>query len=248
MAEVTLAALALGAWVFAASAGSKLHGRSAYRAFAAGLRETGLAPERALPAAAALLAGAEAVIAASLAVLAVVTGVAGEPGVLPAAQAALGCAAALTTVLAAGIVATVRSGAQARCACFGAKTGRPLGRVHLARNACLLAGLAAGLATGPLAHGHLAPPAAVLAAGTGSVAALVIIRWEDLADLFAPVPAATAMPRHRATPAGAAPRHPVSPAPRHPGIPRAAGPVPEPPAAGAREPIATGHPARRAAG
>ena len=230
MGDVALAVLTLGAWVFAVSAGSKLRGRRAYRGFVAGLRETGLIPARALPATAALLAGGEALIAAILAVLAVVTGVAGEQGVLPAAQGALACAAALTAMLAAGVAATIRSGARARCACFGARAGRPLGRAHLARNAGLLAVLVTGLVAGPLAHGQPVPAAAALAAATGSLAALVIIRWEDLADLFVAVPGAAASPRH---PAESAPRPTTAPRPATETAPR---------------PAATRHAARRAAG
>ena len=230
MGDVALAVLTLGAWVFAVSAGSKLRGRRAYRGYRAGLRETGLIPERALPAIAALLAGAEALIAADLAVLAVVTSVAGERDVLPAAQGALAGAAALTAVLAAGVALTAHSGARARCACFGARAGRPLGRAHLARNVGLLAILVTGLVADPLAHGHAVPAASALAAATGSLAALVVIRWEDLADLFAPT-----------TGAAASPRHPAGPEARP-------GPAPRPAATPTPRPTATGRPARRAAG
>ena len=225
MGDVALAVLTLGAWVFAVSAGSKLRGRRAYRGFVAGLRETGLIPARALPATAALLAGGEALIAAILAVLAVVTGVAGEQGVLPAAQGALACAAALTAMLAAGVAATIRSGARARCACFGARAGRPLGRAHLARNAGLLAVLVTGLVACRLAHGQPVPAAAALAAATGSLAALVIIRWEDLADLFVAVPGAAASPRH---PAETARAPPPPRAPRRPRPATARAPPPRP--------------------
>ena len=134
---------------------------------------------------------------------------------LPAAQGALACAAALTAMLAAGVAATIRSGARARCACFGARAGRPLGRAHLARNAGLLAVLVTGLVAGPLAHGQPVPAAAALAAATGSLAALVIIRWEDLADLFVAVPgAAASRASHRDRPRPPRPR-PRRPAPRH---------------------------------
>jgi hypothetical protein len=60
------------------------------------------------------------------------------------------------------------------------------------RNLVLLAAIGTGLVTSPLAGGPGAPAAAALGVAAGSVAALVIIRWEDLADLFSPGVAVTA--------------------------------------------------------
>ncbi len=194
MNELALAMLALGAWVFTISAAAKVRGRRAYRAFAAGLRESGLVPGRALPATAAALAGGEAAIGAGLAG-AVAAELATGRGAVPWAEAALALAAALTAVLAAGVAVVVRRGTQASCACFGARPGRPLGRAHLARNLVLLAALGTGLVTSPLAGGSGPPAAAALGVAAGSVAALVIIRWEDLADLFSPGVVITAPPR-----------------------------------------------------
>jgi hypothetical protein len=95
-------------------------------------------------------------------------------------------------VLTSGVALIIRRGAQARCACFGARSSRPLGRAHLARNVGLLAVVGVGLIAAPLAHGRPAPAGAMLAAVAGAAAALVVIRWEDIADLFAPVPPSTA--------------------------------------------------------
>jgi hypothetical protein len=189
MGELALAVLVLGAWVFGASAAAKLRGRRAYRSFVAGLRESGLVRREVLPPVAAALACSEALTAAGLAAAAVVAGA--EPGhaVIPCAETALALAAALTAVLAAGVGVAIRRGTQARCACFGARPGRPLGRPHLVRNLVLLAAFGAGLAAVPLAGGPGAPAAAALAAAAGSLAALLIIRWEDLADLFTPAQA-----------------------------------------------------------
>jgi len=186
--------LILGAWVFGVSAAAKLRGQRAYRAFVAGLRESGLVPGAALPAVAAALAGSEAAIAAALAATAAVACVAPGHGVIPYAETALALAAALTTVLAAGVGVAARRGAVARCACFGARPGRPLGRPHLVRNLILLAAIGTGLAAVPLAAGHGQPAATALAAAAGSLAALLIIRWEDLADLFTPTRAARRTP------------------------------------------------------
>jgi hypothetical protein len=189
MGELALAVLVAGAWVFGASAAAKLRGQRAYRAFAAGLRETGLVPGAARPAVAAALAGSEAVTAVGLVAAAAVA--AAEPGdvVIPYAETALALAAALTAVLAAGVGVAIRRGTQARCACFGARPGRPLGRPHLVRNLILLAAFVTGLTVVPLAGGPGGPAATALAAAAGSLAALLLIRWEDLADLFTPVQA-----------------------------------------------------------
>jgi hypothetical protein len=194
MSEVGFAILILGAWVFGASAIAKLRGRRAYRAFVAGLRESGLVPGAGLPAVAAALAGSEAVIAVGLAATAATAGVAPGHGVNAYAESALAAAAALTAVLAAGVGMAIHRGIQARCACFGARPGRPLGRPHLVRNLILLAALGTGLAAVPLAGGPGRPAAAALSAAAGSLAALLIIRWEDLADLFAPTQAARRTP------------------------------------------------------
>jgi len=186
MGELALAMLILGAWVFGASAVAKLRGQRAYQEFVAGLRESGLVPGAVLPAVAAALAGSEAVIAVGLAAAAAVAGVAPGHGVIPYAETALALAAALTAVLAAGVGVAVRRGVLAHCACFGARPGRPLGRPHLVRNLILLVAFGTGLAAVPLAGAPGRPAAAGLAAAAGSLAALLIIRWEDLADLFTP--------------------------------------------------------------
>ncbi len=66
MDDLALAVLSLAGCVFATSAAAKLRSRRAYRSFRAGLTGTRLVPGRMLPAAAASLAGAEAVAATSL--------------------------------------------------------------------------------------------------------------------------------------------------------------------------------------
>jgi hypothetical protein len=183
--------------VFAASSASKLRSRSAYQAFRVGLRETRLVPERRLAATTAALAGAEAVVAVVLVAAAVIVSV-GAAGATALGLIALSAAASLTAVLAVGVATVVRRGISARCACFGAGA-RQLSRLHLVRNLCLLAVQAAGLALAPLAR-RPAPATATIAAVAGLVFALVFIRWEDIASLFAPLPSAAADPAHRGRP------------------------------------------------
>ncbi|HEV2374734.1 MAG TPA: MauE/DoxX family redox-associated membrane protein [Streptosporangiaceae bacterium] len=185
MGEAVVAVLVMASCVFGASAAAKLRSRAAFRAFRAGLAGTGVMGRAFLPAGAVLLAGAEAVSAALLAVSAVWLW-AGAPGATEAAELALAIGAALTSVLAGGVAVVVRRGTAARCACFGAASALPLGRVHLVRNVSLLAVLATGLA---LATAAARPPVAgaAVAAMAGILVALLFIRWEDLASLVTPL-------------------------------------------------------------
>lgn len=190
MTEFSVAILILAACVFAASAAAKLRSRAAYRSFRAGLRETALMSERLLPTAVTALPGAEAVTAVGLATAAVLVATAGT-GANPAAEAALTVACLLTAALTAGVALVIHRGTQARCACFGAGSTRPLGGAHLFRNLALLAVLAGGLASNPLSHRHPGPVGTLIAVTVGAVAALPFIRWEDLAELFRADPIAS---------------------------------------------------------
>jgi hypothetical protein len=199
MGEFSILALSLAGWVFAASFAAKLSGRRAYRAFRDGLAETALIPGRILPAAAVSLASAEAAVAACL-LTAAALAAAAVPGAAWLAESALAAAAALTAVLTIGVAVAVHRGTRARCACFGPASSRPLGRAQLARNLSLLAVVCAGLAAVALAHGHSPLAGAMLAAAGGAVAALLFIRWDDLTELFAPIPVSvTGSPARRAT-------------------------------------------------
>lgn len=189
MDEFSIAVLCLAGSVFAASATAKFSSRRAYRAFRDGLAGTTLVPGRLLPATAAALSGTETLAAAGLLGAAGMT-MAAAPGAAGLAESALGVAVTLAAVLTAGVAAAIRRDVRARCACFGARASRPLGRAHLARNACLLAVVAAGLAGVPVTHGRPALAGGVLAAVSGMVAASVFVGWEELAALFAPVPPA----------------------------------------------------------
>ena len=187
MDSFAIAAFSLAGCVYVASAATKLRGRRAYRSFRDGLRETGLVPGRQLPAIAAMLCAAEAVIAAGLITAGALTAAA-APGATLLAESALAAAAALTAVLAAGVAVVIRRGIRARCACFGADTGRPLGLAHLVRNLSLLTVLCAGMAAVLLTHGRPASAGVAVAVAAGALAAVLFIRWEDLAELFAPIP------------------------------------------------------------
>lgn len=186
VSELTVAGLSLAACVFAASAAAKLRGRRAYLSFRTALGETALLSRRMLSAVAVILVAGEAVTAS---VLAAGTGLvtAGASGARPFAEVGLGVAVTLTGALTAGVAAVISRGARVPCACFGARTGRPIGPVHLLRNLGLLAILAVAAALNPLSNGPLAVPSAAVAASAGAILAFVFIHWEDLADLFAPV-------------------------------------------------------------
>lgn len=194
MTELVLAVLALAACVYGASSGTKLASRTNYAAFRDGLAETSLVPRRLLPATAAVLAGGEAIVAAGLLVaLAFVAG--GLAGSVPVAATALACGTVLTGVLAAGVIAVVRSGTKAACACFGAKAGRELTGAHVGRNVALLGLILAGLIGNEFRSGPSTAPAAaaaIVAIVAGAVVALLLIRFDDLVDLFAPVSRQTA--------------------------------------------------------
>jgi hypothetical protein len=201
MSDLTLAVLGLAGSLFAASATAKLRSRRAYRSFRDEIRGTGLLPTRQLPAGAALLAAAEAVMAAGL--LAAVGLTAAGPGLIWPAELALAAATILAAVLTAGVAVAVRRGTRARCVCFGARSERPLGRMHLVRNLSLLAAVSAGLAGAALARGRPSPPEAAVAFAVGVVAALLFIRWEDLAELVMPIsPHRSAAPAVARSPRG----------------------------------------------
>jgi hypothetical protein len=185
MTEFVLAVLALGTGVFAASATGKLRSRLAYRDFRASLRGTRLVPAHWLAVSAAVLVAAETACVAALAAACILTATSASAG-FPLAEAALGATALLTAVLAAGVAAVIRRGSAVPCRCFGATSSRPLGPVHLARNASLLALLVAGLGCAPMGHARPAAAGWILAVLTGLVAALLFIRWDDLAALFTP--------------------------------------------------------------
>jgi hypothetical protein len=207
MPELVFGALGVVAIVYGQSAAAKLRGRRAYHEYQAGLAETALVPKGRLTLAAAALVVAEsAVTCVACSAMATMPLL---PGALVIAEAALAGALLLTTVLAAGIWLVIRRGTRARCACFGAASLRPLGAVHLTRNLGLLGLMATGLIgalIGGLGPGRPGLAIAVVAVTGGAVAGLLMIHFEGIVFLFAPIDS-TSMPAPRTvTPASSAVR------------------------------------------
>ncbi|MEU5259329.1 MauE/DoxX family redox-associated membrane protein [Amycolatopsis sp. NPDC021455] len=154
--------------VFAVSALSKVRGRAAFAGFVTSLRPFGFVSARRTVWLAGAIAFAEGTVAAALAVL-------------PWAGCLL--AAALAAVFAAGLTSRIRRGIRAECACFGASS-QPIGYGHVVRSACLVLLALAGLpgVWGPVASPD--PAAGLLALACGSLVAVLVIRLDDLLDLF----------------------------------------------------------------
>jgi Methylamine utilisation protein MauE len=195
MTGLVATALIVAAAVYATAAAQKLRSRRAYRAFRTGLGESGLLPGHLLAVAAAALAGCEVAVAGLTSVAALTTvvlpGSVAAPGIC---AAALASAALLTGGLASGIAVVVRHGTKVRCLCFGPGSGRMLGWASLARNTVLLALTSAGLVGSLVSQGH-GPPGltgSLSAVAAGAVAAVALIRFDDLIALFAPIPAPSA--------------------------------------------------------
>jgi hypothetical protein len=186
MTELVIAVLATACCVYLTSAVAKLRSRAAYLTFRMGLAETKLIRPRLLPATAALLVSWEALASVSTAAVIVLTAV-GWAAAATAAAATLGLAIALTGVLAAGVAVILRRGTQARCACFGAVSERLLGRPQLARNSVLLAALASALVCSQASLGQATAGEAVVAALAGAVIGLLLIRLDDIVELFTPI-------------------------------------------------------------
>jgi len=188
--ELVYAVLAIVAVVYGSSGLAKLRGRTAYQSYRAGLADTSLVPGRSLTAVAAILAGCEAAIALS-ALAALVLGAAGVSGP-DASASALSVAAALTLVLVLGVVAVLRGGRTARCACFGSSVARPLGAIHLVRNTAILAAIVVGLTVDLLSPARSSGAGTAIAIVAGVVLGALTIRLDDLAELFMPIEAAKA--------------------------------------------------------
>jgi hypothetical protein len=179
-----MALVALLCTVFAASAYGKVRSTTAWQSFTSSLKP--LIPARLIRLAAVGLLAVEAALTITLSA-SVLGGFAKLDSVLTIARWATAGAVALLLVLTAGVAIAVGRHTKASCACFGTST-RPLGRLHLVRNAALLiiAILAALLATDDRSA---SPGALLVGAVAGVVGAVVVIRLEDLADLFFPAPA-----------------------------------------------------------
>jgi hypothetical protein len=172
---VTYVAIGCGvvlATIFAVSAVGKARSATAFKAFVDSLGDMRLVPRRWRGA----VAAGVIVVEAGVVVLLVVPG---------GARFAFPVAAALLTLFAAAVAVTVRRGVRAACLCFGARVSRPLDRVHVVRN-LVLAGVG-GLGTVAVTTSspgdvHLAGVA--VAAGAAAVVAAVVLRLDDVVDLF----------------------------------------------------------------
>ena len=185
MSFVLVFGYAVTAVVFVVSATGKLRDPDGFRDSLAPLS---VIPRRSIRAVAVALTTAEIVAAAGVC-WGLVTALAGRPLAQPVALAGLVLSALLLVVLTTGIAIEVRRGTTAGCACFGVATHR-LGARHLVRNALLVVCVVAGLATYPMVLDRTVPPGgALVALAGGLVAALILIRLDDLVDLFAPIPA-----------------------------------------------------------
>jgi hypothetical protein len=191
MTELVIAVLATTCCLYLASAAAKLRGRRAYRSSLDALAQTGLVPPGLLPTMAAALAAGEALVAAGTATAGVLTAV-NTPSAAVVTFSALVLAIALTSILVLGVATVLRRGISARCACFGATSGRLLSKPHLVRNASLLSLLVAALVCAQRGHGQPAAADVAVAALAGGVIGLMLIRFDDLISLLAPVSAKSA--------------------------------------------------------
>ena len=170
MAAVEIALRTVLAVVFAIAFISKVRSRAAFTEFASSLADIGWLRRRWRSAAARLIPVFEATVVVLLVVPATV---------------ALGFA--VTAVLLAAFTAVtgaeVAGGRRVRCRCFGAG-GAPIGPAQIARNVVLLIESAAGLALEPVSHGHPGGPGLVVAFGLAVLAAIALVRWDDLAYLM----------------------------------------------------------------
>jgi hypothetical protein len=179
MDELGFGCYCLVGLVFAVSAASKLRGRTAFDEFVGTTRVLAVAivPGYEVSRDQARMIGV-AVISGEIAVPVFLV-VPGKAGI------GLGVAMILLTAFGMGIAAAMRRGLRTTCRCFGSSS-TPLGRRHLVRNALLVAVAATGLAFGPdrVANGD---PAGLALAGVGAlVLAALVVRLDDLIDLFTP--------------------------------------------------------------
>jgi hypothetical protein len=171
--------------VFAVSGWGKVRSRATLRAFADSLRPLPLLPARlVIPVAATVTAG-ELALVLGLGWSMVATA-AGWSSSRAGAGVVLGLTLLLLAVLTTGVVLAIRRDTGARCACFGANQ-QTLSRRHVVRNAVLLAIAATALLLVAVRRPHpLELPGVLIALVAGAIAALFLIRLDDLVDLFLP--------------------------------------------------------------
>jgi hypothetical protein len=171
--DISLACRLLVAAVFTVSVFAKVHDRSAWRSYSSWLGGLPLRPLHREWAPAALTGSEAAVV-----ILAVVPAT---------ASIGLAAASALCLALTIGLAIAVRRGSRQPCHCFGSSS-EPLSLLHVTRNALLLVFAVTGVVCAIASAGAPDPAQGALAAIGGLAAALLIIFFGDLADLFRPPP------------------------------------------------------------
>lgn len=185
MGTLLVAALAVLWVVFVVSATSKLASVPRQRAFARSLRDLRLLPGSLVVPVAAVVSCVELAIAVGLAA-ALVGLMTGAWWAIPVAGAAVVVAVGLLAVLTTGIVVALRRRSTAPCACFGA-SDRPLSWRHVLRNGLMLLIGVAGLAVAIVVPPTVVDPAgAGLAGAVGVIVAVLLIRLDEIVELFAP--------------------------------------------------------------
>ncbi len=168
--------------VFGVSSFSKVRSVTAHRAFVASLRPWQFLPVRFLALVAALVTGAE--IAVVLGASWTLAGIMFRRSWRAAGLGTLVLAALLLIVLTIGIAVALRQGTEATCACFGV-TERPLSGAHLVRDCVLLLAVLSGLALVAAESDRPTQPAgAMLGLVSGAVVGLIVVRLDDLVELF----------------------------------------------------------------
>ncbi|GAA3768715.1 MauE/DoxX family redox-associated membrane protein [Micromonospora maritima] len=159
------------ALVFVASAVGKLKSGAAFVAFRRGLADMRLLPTAVVPAVAVAVVTGEVVAVVLL----------GLPGT---GTAGLVLALVLLASFTAAIAVVLARGTRVSCPCFGGSSVS-FGRRHLVRNGLLL-GLGVAALVGGTSQAPLAVPAALLSMAGAVVIAMVVVTFEDIADVLAP--------------------------------------------------------------
>lgn len=168
---LVIACRALLAAVFMIAFVGKVRGRATFDEFVASIVALGILPKALSAAAARALVVAEAAAVLLLAL----------PSTVPLGFLA---AVGMLVVLTSGILVALRRGRQAPCRCFGASV-TPLGRAHVIRNLVLIAVSGSGLTAWAGAGASVAHPAGVvLALVAAAVGVLLVVRLDDLMELF----------------------------------------------------------------
>lgn len=169
MTSLVLAVRLVLGLIFLAALASKVRGRDAYRGFVGSLAGLPWLPVRLTGA----LAGA--VVLAEAGTVGLLT----VPATVPAG---LGAAAVTLAAFLTGVAVSTRRGARLPCRCFGS-SGAVMGTRHLVRNALLLALALAGLAATAVPAAGVSPAESVLVGGLSLIAAVLVVRLDDLAYL-----------------------------------------------------------------